>query len=95
MKKGTKLVDIATIGAILYLAIHPLSWLITRRWGVFLILTAIASFGWMVPFAYFDEYCCGGGNVGAVWAVAAAFGILTAFGTTFASPPKKQRKRRA
>lgn len=82
-------------GAVLYLFLHVIGFLLTRLWGVFLILAVITTLAWAYPFACIDFYFFGGGHENTVWAYSAIFGAVTALlGLATMLPPAKRGKRR-
>ena len=94
-KEGAKLPDLALKGALLYLGLHVLDYLIYKPWGGFMILATIATAGTsfvVAAVAYFIFGC--DYNIGAVLIISAVFGSLMALNTCSEIYGKRSRRKR-
>ncbi len=75
---GGKLGTAVTWVAVLYLLACLFGWLFQRKWGLFLILTVLATIGWAVPLCgiFYDTTDADYG--GMVLAISTPLGAITA-----------------
>ena len=69
---------ILTWAAALFLLVWLLGWLLERKWGLFLILTSLATIGWAVPLCGIFYYTTDFDYGGMVVAISTPLGAITA-----------------
>jgi hypothetical protein len=93
-KERSKLVKALDAAALIYLALWAFDYLISRAWGAFLIVTALATVTWALPLTYVDYFFLGGEDngehLGAIWITALIFGAATAHGMIYGTRPVKR-----